>query len=200
MNSLPKLTGVILAGGAGRRMGGADKGLVEFHGQALVKWVIDALAPQVDEILIVANRNLETYRAFGHTVVSDIRPDFPGPLAGFEAALMHARHDWILTCPTDAPYIPHDYASRLLQANQGGPAVVQVGGHLQPVFALLPRSILPRLSASMDAGERAAYRWIGSLAPAVVSMDDCAEALRDADSLETLRELESGTPNTADNK
>ncbi|MDP5238073.1 molybdenum cofactor guanylyltransferase MobA [Uliginosibacterium sp. 31-16] len=188
-----KLTGAILAGGASRRMGGQDKGLVEFRGRPLVAWVIDALAPQVDEVLIVANRNLEVYRAFGHRVVSDIRPDFPGPLAGFEAALAHAQHDWILTCPTDAPLLPPDYACLLSRAAPASPAVVLVDGHWEPLFSLLPKTALPNLSTALDAGERKAQRWLASLDPVRVSMDSHAAQLRDADSPEDLARLDGAS-------
>jgi len=184
-----KLTGVILAGGASRRMGGQDKGLVLFRDRPLIAWVIDALAPQVDEVLIVANRNLDSYRAFGHRVVSDLRPDFPGPLAGFEAALVAASHDWIITCPTDAPRLPADYACLMSRAALGSPAVARVEDHWQPVFSMLPKNILPRLQTSLDAGERGAQRWLATLSPVVVCLDHRAEQLRDADSFEDLQRL-----------
>ncbi|MBK9219887.1 MAG: molybdenum cofactor guanylyltransferase [Uliginosibacterium sp.] len=185
-----KLTGVILAGGASRRMGGQDKGLVLFRGRPLIAWVIEALAPQVDEVLIVANRNLERYRAWGHRVVSDLRPDFPGPLAGFEAALVAASHDWILTCPTDAPSLPPDYACLMSRAATASPAVALVEGHWQPVFSLLPKTALASLQASLDAGERGAQRWLATFSPTLVSLDQHAARLRDADSLEDLIALE----------
>jgi len=189
MNTPRQLTGVILAGGASRRMGGQDKGLILFRERPLVAWVIDALAPQVDEILIVANRNLEAYRTFGHRVVSDLRPDFPGPLAGFEAALSHARHEWILTCPTDAPHLPANFAL-LMQAS--GSATATVGyadAHWQPVFNLLPRTSLASLSASLDAGEHKVQRWLEKLAPTLINLDAVATQLRDADTPEDLAKL-----------
>jgi molybdenum cofactor guanylyltransferase len=195
MSSPSKLTGVILAGGASRRMGGQDKGLVLFHERPLVSWVIDALAPQVDDILIIANRNLDAYRAFGHRVVSDLRPDFPGPLAGFEAALTHATHathathDWIITCPTDAPRLPLEYASLMKRAAPQSAAVAFVDGHWQPVFSLLPKTALTSLSAALDAGERKAQRWLASLDPVQVNLDAYAMQLHDADTLEDLAKL-----------
>ncbi|GAB2886915.1 molybdenum cofactor guanylyltransferase [Uliginosibacterium flavum] len=189
MNKTRKLTGVILAGGASRRMGGQDKGLVRFRERPLVAWVIDALAPQVDEILIIANRNLDAYRAFGHRVISDLRPDFPGPLAGFEAALTHASHDWILTCPTDAPLLPAEYACLMSRAALGSAAVAFVDAHWQPVFSLLPKTALPSLSAALDTGERKAQRWLASIDPVLVTLDEYAAQLRDADTPEDLTAL-----------
>lgn len=189
-----KLTGVILAGGASRRMGGQDKGLLLFRGRPLIAWVIEALAPQVDEVLIVANRHLDHYRAWGHRVVSDLRPDFPGPLAGFEAALLAASHDWILTCPTDAPGLPSDYACLMRRAAPASPAVALVEDHWQPVFSLLPKTALASLQAGLDAGERGAQRWLATQAPILVSLDHHAARLRDADSLEELAALEAAHP------
>lgn len=183
------LTGVILAGGAGRRMGGLDKGLVPFRGRPMVAWVIEALAPQVDEILIIANRNHDAYARFGHRVESDLRPDFPGPLAGFEAALQHATHDHILTCPTDVPLLHATYAARMATA----PAVASWGGFCQPVFCRLPVSSLPELRQSLDRGERKAMRWLATLNPHIVVLDDLASSMRDADSPEALSALERGT-------
>ncbi|MFZ1901568.1 MAG: NTP transferase domain-containing protein, partial [Azonexus sp.] len=92
-----KITGVILAGGLGRRMGGTDKGLQELHGRPLVAWVSERLAPQVDELLINANQNVERYAAFGDRVVPDQIPDYAGPLAGVHAALSAAAYPLVAT-------------------------------------------------------------------------------------------------------
>lgn len=183
------LTGAILAGGAGRRMGGQDKGLMLLQGRSLLAWVRDALAPQVDELLIVANRNLECYRQVGVPVVRDLRPDFPGPLAGIESALTHASTDWVVTCAVDTPHLTGDYAARMLAASAGRPAVVVVAGRLQPVFALLPRSALTSLQDFLDRGERKALRWIESLDPVAVPFDDCAANFRDTDTPADLARL-----------
>lgn len=184
------VTGVILAGGASRRMGGQDKGLVMFRDRPLVTWVTEALRPQVDELIIIANRNLDAYRELGFSVFSDLRPDYPGPLAGFEAALTHAQHPWIVTCPTDAPLLPTDFVSRLCSGHQDFPAVACIDGRLQPVFSQLPKTALPGLSAALDAGTRKVQSWLETLAPVAVSFDDRALQMRDADSLEDLRALD----------
>lgn len=185
-----RTTGVILAGGASRRMGGQDKGLILFRGRPMVAWVVEALAPQVDELLIVANRNLESYRAFGHPVVSDLRPDFPGPLAGIEAALTALSGDEILCCPTDAPLLPPEYAARM---SGSSPAVASWGAYWQPVFCRLPRTLLTGLRHSLDAGERSATRWLASLSPRVVLLDDLAARMQDADDPEALKALDRAT-------
>lgn len=189
MNRIRPLTGVILAGGASRRMGGQDKGLIDFRGRPLIAWAIAALAPQVDELLIVANRNLETYRRFGHPLVSDLRPDFPGPLAGFEAALEHARHAHVLFCPTDVPGLPPDYAEKMSRLEGAQASVAEIAGHWQPVLCLLPRTARENLGAVLDGGERKAARWLESLAPKLIALDEDARALRDADTPEDLNAL-----------
>jgi molybdopterin-guanine dinucleotide biosynthesis protein A len=109
---------VVLAGGLGRRMGGADKGLIEYQGRPLIEWALAALASQVDEIFISANRNLDRYAAYGYRVLPDTLPDFPGPLAGVLAALEAVDTGWLLVVPCDTPHLPADLASRLLQAAQ----------------------------------------------------------------------------------
>lgn len=184
-----QLTAAILAGGASRRMGGQDKGLVPFHDRPLIAWVIEALEPQVDEILIVANRNLEAYRSFGHRVVSDLRPDYPGPLAGIETALTHATHDSLLVCPTDAPLLPACYAQMMGNTGSATAAVAVIDSRWQPVFSLVTRSALPGLSARLDRGERKAQSWLASLTPALVNLDAYAEQLQDVDTQEALQAL-----------
>ncbi|MGB9128090.1 MAG: molybdenum cofactor guanylyltransferase, partial [Thiobacillus sp.] len=100
-----RVAAVILAGGQGQRMGGADKGLIGYRGRPLIEWALAALSPQVGEILISANRNFETYAAYGHRVLPDTLPDFPGPLAGVLAALEAVNVDWLLVVPCDTPHL-----------------------------------------------------------------------------------------------
>ena len=120
------ITGLILAGGRARRMGGEDKGLIPLAGRPLIAWVIDALAPQVGRILISANRNQAAYAAFGHPVIGDEAvgaelAGFQGPLAGIAAAMTRMETPWLLTLPCDAPLAPADLASRLAAALVHGP-------------------------------------------------------------------------------
>ena len=118
MTLSPQLvTGVILAGGMGRRMGGADKGLVELNGRPMVSQVIARLGPQVAELLINANRNAEQYASFGYRVIADVVGGFAGPLAGLERGLSEARHDLVVTAPCDSPFLPHDLVSFVLLWN-----------------------------------------------------------------------------------
>ena len=183
------ITGVILAGGEGRRMGGLDKGLVELKGRPLVDWVVASLRPQVDALMVIANRNIERYQQVAGQVVQDLRPDYPGPLAGIESALSNTQTDWIVTCPVDTPYLPSDYVTRMLKASQGQATVVSLSGRIQPVFALLPRCALANLQTYLDQGERKVMRWLETLRPVVVPFDDKPDAFRDADSLDDLEAL-----------
>ncbi|MGE5945425.1 MAG: molybdenum cofactor guanylyltransferase MobA, partial [Betaproteobacteria bacterium] len=110
------VTGVVLAGGMGRRMGGVDKGLLELRGRPLAAWVVDRLRPQVDHLLINANQNRERYAEFGCPVVADEIPDFAGPLAGLHAALSAATTPLVATAPCDSPFLPETLVSRLFSA------------------------------------------------------------------------------------
>ncbi len=107
------ITGVILAGGRGQRMGGVDKGLRELRGKPMVAWVLERFAPQVDEVLINANQNLDVYARFGHRVIPDEIGGFAGPLAGLQRGLSEARHALVATAPCDTPFLPADLVARL---------------------------------------------------------------------------------------
>lgn len=158
----PGLTGVILAGGRAERMGGSDKGLLPVLGRPLIAYAIDALLPQVDALLINANRNLESYRALGYPVISDSVGPYYGPLAGMLTALEAAATPWILTAPCDSPFLPTDYAVRMQAAAARQSAEISVawdGRRLQPVFALLQTGLRASLRAYLAAGERKIDRW-----------------------------------------
>lgn len=151
------LTGLILAGGRGTRMGGVDKGLVEFNGQPMVQHVLAALRPQVAEVLINANRNQAAYRATGCRVVSDAVSGFAGPLAGVSAGMhaVAATCTHVLVLPCDGPFVPAWVAQRLWAASAGKDDVIVAahdGERLHPTFALLPVSVRDDLDAYLAAG------------------------------------------------
>ena len=189
-----KITGVILAGGLGRRMGGIDKGLQELRGRPLVAWVVERLAPQVDELLINANQNGERYAAFGHRVVPDQIPDFAGPLAGLHAALSAATHPLVATAPCDSPVLPGDLVSRLfsaLTANAADLAVARTFDQPHPVFCLCKREVLPHLTEFLAGGGRKIDRWYATLKVVEVAFDDEAEAFENINTREELGRFES---------
>ncbi|BAV32557.1 molybdopterin-guanine dinucleotide biosynthesis protein A [Sulfuricaulis limicola] len=157
------ITGVILAGGRGSRLGGADKGLVPLRGRPLVEYAIDALRPQVGALLISANRHRDIYASYGYPVIADVMGDYDGPLAGMLSAMRAAGTAYILTTPCDAPSIPADLARRLAEAlvsNNAVASAVSLQGSLQPVFALLRCSLAGDLEKCLKQGERGAGEWL----------------------------------------
>jgi molybdopterin-guanine dinucleotide biosynthesis protein A len=183
------ITGLILAGGQGRRMGGVDKGLKDFRGKPLVQWVIERLRPQVDTLLINANQNARTYAGFGHPVIADQIGGFAGPLAGLQAGLAQAITPLLVTAPCDSPFLPHDLVSRLrsgLESNQAQVAVARTGDQPHPVFTLCRREVLADLTAFLQGGGRKIDAWYASLAVAEVAFDDEADAFANINTLEEL--------------
>src|SRR5690348_15156896 len=149
------VTGIVLAGGQGRRMGGVDKGLQLLHGQPMVVAVLERLKPQVAEILINANQNLEAYARLGHRVVPDAIGGFAGPLAGLHACLGEAKTDLVLTAPVDSPFLPLDLLSRLRSRIEGKDlAVAKTGEQAHPVFALVRTSVKSNLEVFLKGGGR----------------------------------------------
>lgn len=171
----PAVSAIILAGGRGRRMGELDKGLQLLHGKALVSWVAERIAPQVDEILVSANRNQERYRELGYPVLADAMPDFSGPLAGLHRALDSASHPLWLSVPCDTPFLPRDLVPRLrnalLQAD-AEIAVAAVGDRLQPVICLGRRDQRRGLGDFLAGGGRRVGEWQAGLKRVVVSFAD----------------------------
>ncbi|MDA7970070.1 MAG: molybdenum cofactor guanylyltransferase [Gammaproteobacteria bacterium] len=156
------LTAVVLAGGRATRMGGADKGLREFRGRPLAAQICEAIAPQVAEVLISANRNHAEYRAFGCAVIEDELSGSLGPLAGMHAALRAAAYPWLLTLPCDSPFVRPDYAARMLEAARAQNAQLAVahdGMRAQPVHMLLHRELTADLENFLREGGRKIDQW-----------------------------------------
>lgn len=188
------ITGLILAGGRGSRMGSIDKGLVPLAGKPMVVHVLERLAPQVQRMLINANQNQDTYAAFGTPVWPDAMPDFAGPLAGLQTGLMHCETPYLVTAPCDSPFLPPDLVARLAQALQAQDAELAVaitgeGATRQPhpVFCLAKASLLPHLTAFLEGGGRKVDRWYATLRVAEVHFADEA-AFRNINTLAELRE------------
>lgn len=171
--------GVILAGGRGQRMGGADKGLVEWQGRPMAAWVLDALRPQVAAVAINANRHAQPYARLGAPVFSDADPAaFDGPLAGLLAALKYAQgagHGWVWIVPCDGPQLPEHLAAALWQARGQAPAVLPQtpDGCLQPTHALVSVSLAAALSQHLQgAGRRGLAEWLIASGAATLSWPD----------------------------
>ncbi|ELC7281659.1 molybdenum cofactor guanylyltransferase MobA [Aeromonas veronii] len=171
------VSAVILAGGRATRMGGEDKGWVALAGRPLINHVLARLRPQVDEVLINANRSQPRYQALA-PVISDDNNDYLGPLAGMQAGLAAARHDWVLFVPCDGPALPLDLMSRFRAALTPDTELVVAhdGDWLQPVVALLHKSLLPSLTAALAEGERKIDIWFARHNMAVVSFADQPDA------------------------
>ena len=160
------ITGAILAGGRGARMGGIDKGLVKLDGRPLVEHVIQRLQPQVPDIIISANRSHHEYARYGFTVVGDTvksGDDYAGPLAGILSALTHATTDYIVIVPCDVPRLPKDLVTRLLlqlQCDGSRACMAHDGARAQPIFALLHVSLRNELRRALHSGEGKVGRWL----------------------------------------
>jgi molybdopterin-guanine dinucleotide biosynthesis protein A len=190
---MPEVTGVVLAGGQGSRMGGVDKGLAAFRGRPMVAHVIERFAPQVGEILVNANRNVEQYARFGHRVIADEIAGFAGPLAGFERGLAHAAAPLVATVPCDSPFLPLDLVARLRKAMEEKSAqlaVAKTGAQAHPVFCLMRREVHASLAQFLAAGERKIDRWYARLAVVEVAFDDEAEAFANINTRAQLAGLE----------
>jgi molybdopterin-guanine dinucleotide biosynthesis protein A len=188
-----EVTGVVLAGGQGSRMGGVDKGLQMFAGKAMVAHAVERLAPQVGELLINANRNPEAYAQFGYRVIADEIEGFAGPLAGFERGLAHAKGNLVVTVPCDSPFFPTDLVARLNSALEHGKAelaVAKTGHQAHPVFALMRRSVHGSLQQFLASGERKIDRWYSALQVVEVPFDDEADAFLNINTREELAGLE----------
>ncbi len=190
---MTRITGVVLAGGQGSRMGGVDKGLQPFRGKPMVAHVVERFAPQVDELLVNANRNAEDYARFGHRVIADGIEGFAGPLAGFERGLAHASGDLVVTAPCDSPFLPLDLVARLaaaLEREGADLAVAKTGEQAHPVFSLMRREVHESLRAFLAGGQRKIDRWYSQLAVVEVGFDDEADAFLNINTREELASLE----------
>jgi len=184
-----EITGIVLAGGQGRRMGSVDKGLVSFAGRPMVAHVLERFTPQVGDIVINANQNVERYRAFGRRVVADAIDGFAGPLAGLHAGLNAAQTPYVVTAPCDSPFLPLDLVARLgaaMARDRSQLAVAKTFAQPHPVFALVLRDVLPHLASFLDGGGRKIDAWYATLAVTEVAFDDEADAFRNINTREEL--------------
>jgi molybdenum cofactor guanylyltransferase len=188
------VTGLILAGGKGSRMGGVDKGLQAFRGKRLVDHVYERLAPQVGGIVINANQNQEAYRTLGVRVVSDAIGGFAGPLAGMHAGLSVSKRPFLASVPCDSPFLPEDLIARLyarLDETGAELAVAKTGEQPHPVFSLMRRGVLDHLGDFLKGGGRKIDAWYASLFVVEVAFDDEADAFSNINTLEELETWEN---------
>jgi molybdopterin-guanine dinucleotide biosynthesis protein A len=195
------ITGIILAGGRGSRMGGSDKGLQNFRGMPLALHTLLRIQPQVAEVMVNANRNLAAYESFGVPVWPDVLPDFPGPLGGFLTGLERCETPYLVTVPCDTPLFPTDLVERLAEAMERDEADIAMAAareedgqvRTQPVFCLLRRELMESLVRFTQDGGRKIDKWTGQHKTAVVTFDrpsDDPRAFFNANTLEELHRLE----------
>ena len=199
-----QITGVILAGGRGSRMGGADKGLQNFRGMPMAMFTLLRLAPQVGEIMINANRNLAAYESFGVPVWPDSLADYAGPLAGILTGLEHCETEYLVTTPCDTPLFPTDLVARLHETLQREGAEIAMAaareedGQLraQPVFSLLKRDLMESLVRFTHEGGRKIDAWTAQHRTVLVPFDregDDPAAFFNANTVAELHRLEQSS-------
>lgn len=195
------ITGLVLAGGRGTRMGELDKGLQCLHGNAMALHALQRLAAQTATVMISANQNIDTYQEFGFPVWPDHMHGFAGPLAGIQTGLLHCTTPYLLCAPCDSPFLPPDLADRLSSALVQGNADLAVAvtqeswegiqqKQSHPVFALMKTSVLAGLTTYLENGGRKMQAWHASLQVCEVLFEDNT-AFRNINTLEELRELEN---------
>jgi molybdopterin-guanine dinucleotide biosynthesis protein A len=189
------ISGLILAGGRGSRMGGVDKGLQLLRGMPLAMHAILRLQPQVGPLLLNANRHIGAYESMGVPVRPDGLADYPGPLAGFLAGLEHCETPWLATVPCDSPLFPEDLVARLAQGAMAQGADIALAATIedgrqqaQPVFSLIAAPLVEDLVPYLNRGERKIDRWMARHKLATVVFEDAA-AFVNANTLEELRRL-----------
>ncbi|MGK3143770.1 molybdenum cofactor guanylyltransferase MobA [Pantoea sp. C2G6] len=185
------LTGVILAGGQGRRMGGQDKGLVLLNGKPLYQHVLERLRPQVDIVMINANRNIDRYQLSGCRVVQDSLTDYPGPLAGIYSALGAIEGEWAVFSACDTPGIPLNFVEQLMQQRGDAPAVwVRSQTRDHPTLALIHRDMAAPLGKYLQAGERRLMQFLRDQGGHAVLLEDNESAFRNINTPDDLQEID----------
>lgn len=202
------ITGLILAGGRGSRMGGVDKGLQTFNGMPLALHTLTRLqmGGGVGQIMITANRNLAAYESFGASVWPDVLADYAGPLAGFLTGLEHCETPFLVTVPCDTPLLPLDLVPRLARALEAEDADIAMAAapevdkngnvmiRTQPVFCLLRVALLESLVKFTQSGGRKIDAWTALHKTVVVPFDlpgDDPRAFCNTNTLAELRQLEN---------
>lgn len=196
MNSLSNITGLILAGGRAQRMGGIDKGLILFNDKPLIESAIARLKPQVDSILINANRNITKYAHYGYPVIMDETPDFSGPLAGFSIGLKHCKTPYLLTSPCDSPLLPTDLAQKMMAELEASDLDLVYASSIehgklwaQPVFCLMRSGLRDSLNAFLSKGDLKIDRWFKELKSGTVVFEN-TNAFANVNTPEELEALE----------
>ena len=195
------VTALVLAGGQARRMGGQDKGLVELQGKPMIQHIVEQISSQCGALVINANRNHEQYEKPGYPVISDELEDYQGPLAGMLAGLKAVQTRWMITLPTDGPFVESNYVEKMtgaIESSGNQIAVAQGQDRLQPVYVLLDRNLAPKLEDYLANGERKIDRWYDTVGYTSVPWPDTSKMFinvnspDDLDAAESLLDQKSG--------
>ena len=179
--SAPQVSCIILAGGEGKRAGGSDKGFLPHTNESgndrpLIEHVIDAVKNQVDDIVISANRNIQSYKKYSANVIGDSTENYQGPLAGIAACLTHCRHEWVLIVACDMPNLPSNLVTRLLDGLKNNSiSIATVGNHHQ-LALVVKRNLYESVQQRLDNRQLKLIRWVESVPYNTVSFDDMPEA------------------------
>ena len=165
---------IILAGGEGKRVGGVDKGLLEFEGKALVEHVIDRVAPQVDDIVISANRNKQRYQQYSDNVIGDESEQFLGPLAGISAAFDRCKHDLVLIVACDTPFLPTDIIEKFLSSKADAQLYIASSNEKWQLVMLIHKSLQGTVKQSLDNNQLRLMQWASSQRPEIIDFPDDA--------------------------
>lgn len=190
-NKIQNITALILAGGKGSRFDGQDKGLIKLNNISLVQHLIERIQPQVSRIIISANRNIKNYERFNFAVYPDDIANYAGPLAGILKALQNCPTEWLLSVPTDCPFIPHQLALRLSKNIKDHKIAIPYDGeYLQPTFALMHNSLAPSLEQFLQQGQRKTRVWMKQQDHVIVDFSDQPEAFININSQTDLENAE----------
>ena len=187
------ITGIILAGGQARRMGGQDKGLIELAHKPMIEYVLNSIEPQVDDIIINANRNQAVYGRYGFAVVADQIGGYCGPLAGMASGLQAAKTPFVVTVPCDSPLIPDDLVQKLYSTLQDEDAEICTAlsnGRLQPVFTVMKTEVLSSMLDFLNNGERKIDKWFEQHRLAIADFSEQPDTFININSAEELAEIE----------
>lgn len=184
---MANVTGVVLAGGRATRMGGQDKGLMMLNGKPLWQHAAATLLPQVDALVISANRNITLYQQSGYPVIADTLENYPGPLAGMLSVMQAVESEWYAFCPCDTPNIPIDFVSRLQAEMNGAPAVwVHDSQRDHPTLSLINRSVMTALESWLIRGERRVMLFLQHIGGHAVLFNDQPSRFANVNTLDEL--------------
>lgn len=189
--NLPLITGIILAGGQARRMNGEDKGLVPLFGKPLYQHVLEKLRPQVNNIVINANRNIPTYQQSGYAVITDSIDNYPGPLAGILAGLEFSQTEWTMFVPCDTPFIPDNLVQHLWQNRKGHHIVYASDEEREhPTLCLIHNSQIAQLKQFLANGDKKLMLFMAQANAKAVIFPNSKKAFENINTLEACSILE----------